>query len=235
MRRPTLVPVAGALLLATVTLAGCTGDDEGGDTPSDDLGTRMDTARAALDDAESLELTLSTDALPDGVAGLLEADGVGNHDPAFEGTVTVETGGLGTIDADVVAVDGEVYAELPFTQGMSPIDPDDFGAPDPAGLVDADNGVSSWLTDADDLADEGDTRDGEDVLTGVSGSLSGSVVAVLVPSADAEALFDVEFRLTDDDVLRDATITGPFYPGGDDVTYELAVETSDDTVDISAP
>ncbi len=60
-------------------------------------------------------------------------------------------------------------------------------------------------------------------------------VCDLLPSADDAADFTVEFRLTDDDVLRDASITGPFYPDGGDVTYELVVEPSDESVDITAP
>ena len=73
------------------------------------------------------------------------------------------------------------------------------------------------------------------MLTAVSGTLPGSVVDALIPSADEDATFDVEFRLTDDDELRDATITGPFYPDADDVTYDLTVEPSDESVDITAP
>jgi len=223
---------AGAALLTVLT--GCTGDDGGGDDDVD-LGTRMQSARATLDDAASIDLSLSTEALPDGVEGLVAAEGTGNHDPAFEGTVTVASGPLGDIDADVVAVDGDVYAQLPFTSGYTPIDPDEFGAPDPAALLATDGGVSEWLTSADDLTDDGESRDGDEVLTSVSGTLPGDVVAALIPSADDAADFDVAFRLTDEDELRDASITGPFYPGGDDVTYDLSVAPSDDDVEITAP
>jgi len=233
-RSHRVVTAACAAVLATSSLAACTGDD-GGSTEGDDLDARMESARSVLDEAESIDLRLTTDALPDGVQGLLDADGVGNHDPAFEGTVSVVAGGLGSIDADVIAVDGDVYAELPFTGGFAPIDPAQYGAPDPAALLAADGGVSGWLTEADDLASEGESRDGEDVLTAVSGTLPGDVVAALIPSADESADFAVEFRLTDDDVLRDATITGPFYPEGGDVTYDLTVDASDEAVDISAP
>lgn len=228
--RTCLVGLSAALL---ATLAGCT--DDGGEDAQEDLGARLESARASLDEAASVQLQLTTEALPDGVVGLVTADGVGNHDPAFEGTVTVESGTFGEIDADVVAVDGDVYAELPFRPGYSPVDPDQLGAPDPAALVATDGGVSGWLTSAADPASEGESRDGEEVLTAISGSLPGDVVAELIPSADAEADFPVEFRLTDDDVLRDATITGPFYPEGGEVTYKLSVEPSDENVDITAP
>jgi lipoprotein LprG len=227
-----LIPTA---IVLTLGLTACTGDDGGGDDSTDDLGTRMGTARAALDDAASIELRLSTNELPDGIQGLIAADGTGNHDPAFEGTVTVASGPFGDIDADVVAVDGDVYALLPFTPDYAPIDPSDYGAPDPAALLAADGGVSEWLTGADELTSGGDSRDGDEVLTSIGGTLAGDQVAALIPSADGDADFAVEFRLTDDDQLRDASITGPFYPGGEDVTYELTVEPSDDDVEITAP
>jgi lipoprotein LprG len=224
-----------AILTALLALSGCSGDDDGDGDGGDDLAARMEAARTVLDDAASIDLELSTDALPDGVEGLVAADGTGNHDPAFEGTVRVASGALGDIDADVVAVDGDVYAQLPFTSAFAPIDPGDYGAPDPAALLASDGGVSEWLTSADDLTDGGESRDGDDVLTSIDGTLPGDVVDALIPSADGDADFEVAFRLTDDDELRDASITGPFYPGGDDVTYELVVEPSDDDVEITAP
>ena len=47
----------------------------------------------------------------------------------------------------VVAVDGKVYAKLPLTPSSPTIDPADYGAPDPAELIDPDGGLSSLLTD----------------------------------------------------------------------------------------
>ena len=38
-------------------------------------------------------------------------------------------------DASVVAVDGVVYAKLPFTTKYTDIKPADYGAPDPADLM----------------------------------------------------------------------------------------------------
>jgi lipoprotein LprG len=233
--RPPAVVLPAALLTALLAATGCTADDDGDADSADDLGSRMEAARAVLDDAASIDLVLSTDALPDGIEGLVAADGTGNHDPAFEGTVTIVSGAFGDIDADVVAVDGDVYAELPFTGGFAPIDPSDYGAPDPAALLASDGGVSEWLTSADDLSDGGESRDGDDVLTSIEGTLPGDVVDALIPSADGDAEFEVVFRLTDDDELRDASVAGPFYPGGEDVTYELVVEPSDDDVEITAP
>ena len=227
------LPAGIAAAAVVLALSSCT-SDSGGDS-ADEMDARMAGARDALDDAASIDLQLTTEELPDGVEGLLAAVGVGNHDPAFDGVVTVRSNALGTFDADVVALDGDVYAELPFSAGYTPVDPGRFGAPDPAELLAADGGVSDWLTSATDLSDGGETRDGEQVLSTVTGTLPGQSVARLIPSADASADFEAEFRLDDDDQLRGASITGPFYPGGDDVTYDLSAEPSEDDVEITAP
>jgi lipoprotein LprG len=60
-------------------------------------------------------------------------------------------------------------------------------------------------------------------------------VSTIIPSASPSKNFTVVYRLDDDDVLRDATISGPFYPGDKTVTYTVALETSDTPVTIKAP
>lgn len=227
--RGLLACVVGALVLA-----GCTGDD-GSESAGGDPTQRLETARQRLDDAASLQIRLATDQLPDDTQGLIEADGVGNHDPAFEGTVRVFASGLGQVDADLVSADGKVVAKIGFVPDFVPIDPVRYGAPDPAALVSSTGGVSSWLTATGDPTAGEQSRDGEDVLTTIDGSLPGEVVESLIPSADPAADFDVTYRLDGDDDLRGTSITGPFYPGGDDVTYDLEVTASDEPVDIALP
>ena len=219
--------------MLALPVAGCT-DDGGPDEPVGDVQDRLDAAKATLDDAASISIDLSTDALPDGTTGLLSATGVGTHDPAFDGDVTVAVAGAEQ-DAEVVAVDGEVQAKLGFTPDYIPVDPASLGAPDPANFFSRETGVSNFLASTVDPVEGEQTRDGEEVLTQVTGSLPGDVVKDVVPTADANAEFDVIYDLSDDDVLRSATITGPFYPGGEDVTYDLTAEASDEAVTITAP
>lgn len=232
--QPTRFACAVATSLALLAATACSGGGSDDDTPND-LGARLEAARAALDEAESLRIRLVTDSLPDSIEGLVEADGVGNHEPAFEGTVVVATNSVGQIDAEVVSVPGDIVAKIGFVPAYAPIDPADYGAPDPAQLLSMDNGVSSWLTATEDLQEDGQTRDGEEVLTAVTGQLPGTVVQSLIPSADESADFAVEYRISDDDALRSAVITGPFYPDGTDVTYDLEVEPSSEPVDIVLP
>lgn len=237
MRIRHLLP---ALITAAVLISGCSGSSDAsegsakGGGASDDLAARLATAKKTLDGAETIKISLSTKRLPDGITGLLSAKGTGNHSPAFTGTVTVVTGGA-SLGADVIATGGKVYAKTSFLPDFTPIDPASLKAPDPAQLISADGGITQILVKTDDLTEDGQTRDGKDVLTTIKGTLPGDVVKTIIPSADAAETFTVSYRLDDDDALRDATLTGPFYPGGKDVTYQVALQTSDTPVTVEAP
>jgi lipoprotein LprG len=207
--------VAVVTLLALVAgLAGC------GDDKSSDVDAALDEARQALDDTPGLRLVLSTDDLPDGVTGVVKADGIGTHQPAWEGEIDVLLSGT-EFTVPVVAVGDVVHAQLPFTTGFSEIDPTEYGAPNPAALMDPETGISSWIVDAQDVEQGDQVRDGGDVLTAYEGTLAGSRVADSLPSADADEDFEVVFTVDDDGRLRTAALTGVFYPDRDPNTYTL--------------
>ncbi|ALX04678.1 hypothetical protein AERYTH_08215 [Aeromicrobium erythreum] len=230
--RAALLPLA---LVLAVLLAGCTGGgDDGGSTDTAAVQKRLDAAKKTIDDAETVDVSLTTSSVPDGVSGLLSATGKGNHSPAFEGDVKVSSGGA-TLTAKVIAVDGTVYANTGITPGYLTIDPASLKAPDPAGLLDPDSGLTSILASTEDLKTGDQSRDGRDVLTSVTGTLPGSVVADIIPSASRQGTFTVTYRLTDEDELRDAKMTGPFYGEGSKVTYTVKLATSDEPVTITAP
>ncbi len=218
-----------------IGLSGCSGSDKK-DSPADTakLQARLDTAKQAIDGAETIKISLSTTKIPSGVSGLLSAKGDGNHSPAFKGKVTVVTGGT-SLGADVIAVDGKVLAKTSFSPDYLSIDPATLKAPDPAALFDKTTGITQILAKTKNLDDGGKSRDGSDVLTTINGTLPGDVVATIIPSADTSATFQVTYRLDDDDVLRDATLSGPFYGDSGDVTYTVKLTTSDKPVKIEAP
>lgn len=227
-------PLMGPLLVAAVApalLTGCTGD-EGSDEPAP--AERLAAAKQVIDDAASVTVRLETDELPDGVNGVLSADGVGNHDPAFEGMIDISAAGFAG-ETDVVAVDGRVWVTLPFTSAFVPVDPALYGAPDPAELLSTEDGLSALLTEATDVEESGQRRDGDDVLTELTGTLSGESIARLFPSADPDGSFEATFVLTDEDELSAAELTGPFYEGADAVTYAVEAEASDENVTITKP
>lgn len=227
--RHLILPVIAAALI----LSGCTGssDDKGDPT---ELQSRLAAAKKTIDSAETITISLATGKLPGGVSGLLSAKGKGNHSPAFEGKVTVVTGGV-SLGADVVAVDGKVYAKTSLSPAFLTINPETLKAPDPASLLAVDTGITQILLKTEGLTSGGQSRDGEDVLTTIKGTLPGSVVKDIIPSAAADESFTVAYRLDDDDVLRDVTLKGPFYPKGGDVTYIVKLTTSDEAVTIKRP
>jgi lipoprotein LprG len=231
MREPVR-RVVGLLLAAAVlgAAAGCGGSGSGPGEPD----TALASARKQLDETSGVELELKTDELPEGVDGLKEATGVGTHAPAFDGTVVLLVHGL-SLRVPLVAVDGKVYAKLPFTLKYDEIDPAEYGAPDPAGLMDPDTGLSSWLTQARGVEQGKRGREGETVLTSYSGTLPGTVVAATIPSADDAATFEVTFRLTDDAQLRAVDVSGPFYGDGGDVDYAITLSGYGTDQDISPP
>jgi lipoprotein LprG len=221
--------VLALVLPALLVLSACGGS--GGDSPQDALAG----AKKQLDQTSGVHLLLSTDKLPSGVDGILKADGVGTHDPAFDGKVKVQASGF-SADIPVVAVGGDVYAKLPFTLTYSTIDPADYNAPDPAVLMDPDKGLSTWLSEATDVTKGDQVRDGSDVLTSYHGTLSGKAVAGIIPTAAADADFDATFTIDKRGLLRRAKLTGPFYgTDHDSLTYVVDFSDYGTSKDITKP
>ena len=218
-------------LLAPLLLAACSDGDAAEELSPEE---RMAAAKTALDETPGVHVVLATDDLPAGVNGLLAADGIGTHAPAFEGDIQVSAGGL-TAKAAVIAVDGTVWAVLPFTTDYAEIDPADYTAPDPAQLMSTDGGLSSLLTSVEELDAGKDVRDGKEVLSTFSGTLPGDVVAGVIPSAQADADFDATFTLDDGNQLSRVVMTGPFSPKADAVTYTIDFDQYGTDKDIKAP
>ncbi|NPC41985.1 LppX_LprAFG lipoprotein [Nocardioides sp. zg-1230] len=221
-----------ALAALTTTLAACSdgGSQEPEESPEDVLAS----AKEALDETSGVTLSLTTQELPEGVDGVLEATGVATRAPAFDGDLVVLVNGL-EVDVPVVSVDSTVWARLPFTSSFSKVDPADYGAPDPARLMDPDSGLSSWLTAATDVEEGERVRDGEVVLSSYTGTLPGRVVDASIPSADEGATFPATFRIDEDGRLRAVDVSGPFYGQEGTVDYTVSVDDYGTDQDISRP
>jgi lipoprotein LprG len=231
------LPRSAALALAAVAaisgLTACSGDNKAAADGSHPTRMLAD-AKQALDDAGSVEFTLSTDSLPAGTGGVLTAHGTGTHAPAFQGDLSVSQSGL-TVGAKVIAVGGKVYAKIGPLPTYTEIDPTDYNAPDPAALMDRQTGLSALLTAATDVKLEGEVRDGPDLLTKITGIVPGDAVATLFPSADAGPEYPANFTIDKDSQVRTLEVTGPFYEGHGDVTYTVTFDSYGDEVEISAP
>jgi lipoprotein LprG len=231
-RRPAAV--AAALLLAVVA-AGCSGGDEGGEdeqTPREVLAE----AKRVLDETSGVQLDLTTPGLPDGVQGISGATGVVTDAPAFEGEIEVVLSGT-TFAVPVVAVDGKVFAQLPLTSGYQDIDPGEYNAPDPAGLVSGETGFSNLLT-ATTAVNEGETVRGgennEEVLTTYTGSVPGAAMTKVIPSSAGDS-FDATYQVSDDGELREASFAGVFYPDSEEMTYKVTFDAYGSEQEITAP
>jgi lipoprotein LprG len=223
--------VAALLLVLAPLLASCSsGKDNSSESPTKVL----QQAKGNLDSTSGVRIKLSTKKLPPGVSGLLTADGIGTHAPAFDGDIKVSVSGV-VADAAVIATGGNVYAKLPFTTKFAKIDPARFGAPDPSDLMNDEGGLSSLLTSAKDVKKGEDVRDGKRVLTTYTATVPGKAVAAVIPSADSSADFKATFTIDDEDRLAKAVLTGPFYPKADDVTYTIVFSDYGTKKTIKAP
>jgi lipoprotein LprG len=223
--------VAVLLLVCGAMLVSCSGGDH---KKSESPTKVLEKAKGNLDTTSGVRIKLSTKKLPTGVSGLLEADGIGTHAPAFDGTIKVSLGGV-VADAAVISTGGNVYAKLPFTTRFAKIDPSRYGAPDPSDLMNDDGGLSSLLTSTKDVEQGKQVREGKSVLTTYTGTVPGKAVAAVIPSADASADFQATYTIDDQDRLAKAVLTGPFYPKSGDVTYTILFSDYGTKKNITAP
>ena len=112
----------------------------------------MELAKTTIDDTSGLTISLTTDDLPDGVTGIVAAEGVGTHAPAFEGTITVRLLG-NSVEVPVIAVDGEVFAVAAAHQRLPDHRPRRVRRTRPRPADEPDEGFSSLLPATTDLED----------------------------------------------------------------------------------
>ena len=136
----------------------------------------------------------------------------------------------------VIAVDDVVCAEIPLSPGWQDVDPEDYGAPDPAGFLSPDDGFAAMLENVTGLEKGDSVRGGannDEILTTFSGTVPGDDVARVIPGASGD--FDLTAQVTDDDELREMALTGVFYKGADANTYTVGFDDYGTTKDIKAP
>ncbi len=236
MRAPTLAALTAAGLLGLGGLSACSSDDDSAAEEAPSAQEVLAEAKATLDETSGVQVSLVTDDLPEGVEGLLRAEGVGTPSPAaFDGVITVRFAGFEP-EVPVVAVDDVVHAQVPLTTGWSQIDPAEYGAPDPAALLGADGGFSSLLTSTDDVEVGEQVRggtDNRDVLTTYTGTISQEVAATIIPSAEGD--FDASYAVSDGGELRSMELTGAFYGDGESMTYTVDFDDYGSSPEITAP
>lgn len=221
-----------ALLVSAGLLAACSGEG-GDDTPAPSPADRLASAKAQADAATSVHVVITSRDVPEGVDGVTGLDATGTHVPAFKGTVTARIRGI-VASVDTVAIGPDMWLKLPFTTSFVKTTPEEFGVPSPVRLFAPENGLSSLLTHTENPVDAGQAREGEEVLRTITGSVAGSHVTELLATGDVNGSYAVSYGLTDTDVLRKATLSGPFFPGATS-TYEVTFDRYGEPVEISPP
>lgn len=231
-RLSTLV-IAGML---AVTGAACSDDEKkGGD---DEAGPEevLELAKTTLDETSGVRISLETAEVPSGVTGIKSATGVGAHPAAFEGEFELSVNGL-PATAEVIAVDGVTYAKNSLLlPDWTEIDPDDYGAPDPATLMEPDGGFSGLISALTDIEEGDSVRGGQDnreIFTEYTGTIPSSAVEALIPTAEGD--FDAVLTISEDGELRRAELTGVFYADDGELTYTLELDDYGTAVEITAP
>lgn len=227
--------IAAAIVPVAMVLGACSGGSSGSKTDGQTPQEVFSSAQQHLTDTKGVNLTLTTNNLPDGINGIEKAVGVATDAPAFDGKLTVSLSGQ-AFDVPVIAVDGKVYAQIPLTTGWSDVDPKDYGAPDPAGFLSPHDGFAAILGAATGLKKGDSVRGGannDEILTTYTGSVAGDVVAKVIPGASGD--FTLSTQITDGDELRSMSMTGVFYQGAAANTYTVDFEDYGTTKDIAKP
>ena len=228
-------PLLAVLLSAALVLAGCGGGGEEDEPEGRSPAEVMAQAKKQFDEAKSVHLELATDSTPtSGENGVLGASGDLTQAPAFDGDVKVVLSGI-TATVPVTSVGGKVYAKLPLSTGYATIDPTEYGAPDPADFADPENGLSSLLTKLEGLKEGKETRSGEQILTTYTGTLPGAAVREIIPSASAKETYETEVGIDEDGYASTVEVTGIFFSGEEDVTYDVKFSGYGEDVEITAP
>lgn len=231
---PRAVAVGVVVLATALGASACTGDEEQAAAKAQTPAELLAAARTKLETSPSVSFTLESEGLPGKAVGISGARGTGRFTPpSFKGTLNATIKGV-TGAVDVIAVERDVYMKF-FTPGYNPIDPADYGAPNPAQLFDTKTGITSLVDRTRGLEKDATVRDGADVLATLTGTLPGDAVADLLVAGDRSATFDVTYGVTDrGGELRTVVLKGPFYEGASS-TYTLRLKRLDQPVEITRP
>ncbi len=231
--RRRALSLLAATLVTPMLLAGCGGDGSEKSAAKSPAEV-MEQAKKNFDEASSVRIALSTGSTPTSGNGVLAATGDVTQDPAFKGEVKVVISGL-TATVPITSVDGKVYAKLPLQTKFAVIKPSEYGAPDPADFADPDTGLSSLLTQLDGLKKKGQSRSADTILTTYTGSLPGSAVKKVIPSAVTKETYETSVGVDEKGYATTVKVKGPFFSGSDDVTYDVKLDSYDKGVTITAP
>lgn len=222
-------PLTAGLLATAILLAGCSG--AGGADPQE----RIDAAQATIENADAITINLSSSDVPTTVDGVQAATGTGVIDGdliKFEGEFQGRVAGM-TATVSILAIGDDTYLKL-FTPDYEAADLNALGVPNPTTFFAPNTGIASLIGATTSLATGEQVREGEDILTQITGTLDGEHIHALLGVGDPGTTFNVTYGLTDDNELRTAVLEGEFWEGSTS-TYTLLLTDYGKTVPIEAP
>lgn len=220
---------------AVLGLSACSSGESATPDPTEPTpAQRLAAAKQQADSASSVHLLITSRDVPTDAEGILGADGVGTHRPAFKGILDARIKGV-SAKVDTVAIGPDLWLKLPFTARHVKTNPASWGVPSPAQLLSPDKGLTALITHTQSPTDAGSKREGQEVLRSITGTIPGKDVAQILNTGDVNGTYQVSYGLTDPDgLLRKATITGPFFPGTTS-SYDVVFDKYGESVDIKAP
>ena len=221
-----------AIVLAASVLAGCGQSEDKADEKSPT--EVMEQAKKNFDDASSVHISLNTDSVPSSGDGVLGATGDVTDAPAFKGDVKVLFQGF-PAELPVTAVDGKVYAKLPFRGKHRAHRPGGLRRPEPRRLRRPREGpllaAHRPPGPEEGQGDEGRRHDPDDL----HGHPAGCRGQADHPERRRQAELRDEVGVDDKGYARTVKVTGSFFAGNDDVTYDVKFSEYDKGVKITAP
>jgi len=223
---------AAVATLGMVALAGCTSSPSANRADPQAL---LGRAKSTLDATSAVRFTLSSSGV--GGGGLALVGGMGDvaRPAAFRGTLMLSQAGA-SLDVKVISVGGTVYAQLPFTNGYTPVKPSEFGVSDPGRLIDPNTGITSLLTSANSATTAPSDRYQGESLDEVHITLPAARVASVLDTTQRSG--EVKGTVGIDPTshqLRRVVLTGPLLDKEKSVTYTLVLEDYREKVTIAAP
>lgn len=207
MKRSTVL-LAWAVGL-TLLISGCSGGASGVSAEQ-----QLAEAQTKIEHAEAITISLTSADVPSNVDGVQAATGTAVMDGdliKFEGEFQGKVSGVAAKVA-ILAIGDDTYMKL-FTPDYEPVVLSTLGVPNPAGFFLPETGLASLLASTTDLNVGEQVREGDDVLTEITGKLSGDKVNALLNLGEADQSFDVTYGLTEDNELRTVVLSGEFWKG----------------------
>lgn len=223
------------LILCAVTAAAGLGACGSSSAPKLTAPQLLARAKSTLDAASAVKFQLSSVGVTGSSLELVGGSGDIVRNPvSIQGTFTLSEDGI-QVSAKVVSVGSTFEAQLPFHTGYEKTSPASFGLTNPAQLLNAQTGLTSLLTLAEDPTLGASTRVNGELLDSVSFTVPGNSVPVIPDEAPSKPVSLTVGIDSSSYQLRTVTLTGAFTSATSTSTYTVTLTDYNEHVTITLP